>query len=348
MLRIIPLQSWIKAVMLTAVLIFYTGCATDRAVISQANQVHSSLEPAVMEDEVLTNYLNEVGQRIVDVAQELSRQGYAPRGHQREGGEWMFGPQVRFHLVNSSTLNAFTTGGEHMYIYNELFQTARSEDELAGVMAHEYAHVYARHVHRGMNRQLGALAAAAALGGAGYLAGGEERGSQYAGIGAGAGLMVAQFANMGFTRSDEREADDYGFAFYTRAGWDPESFADFFQQMIEKGYDKTPEFMSTHPTLASRVEANQRRIEELPPNAESWRRPPVAGPKRFKELQARAARLGKDLPDDTTLSGTQELLRALPRSCITPMADPPDAVEARERLVERANAAQAQQQAQRR
>ena len=343
MFSYIQARQWLAAMVLTMSLVLLGGCATDRAVISQANQVHSAIEPAVMEDEVLNNYLNEVGQRIIEVAQELSRQGYAPRGHYRDGGDWMFGQDMRFHMVNSKTLNAFTTGGEHMYIYNELFQTARSEDELAAVMAHEYAHVYARHVHRGMNRQLGALAAAAALGGAGYLAGGEERGTQYASVGAGAGLMVAQFANMGFTRSDEREADDYGFAFYTRAGWDPEKFTDFFQQMIEKGYDKTPEFMSTHPTLASRVEANQKRIEQLPPNAESWRRPPVAGPKRFKELQARAARLGKDLPDDTTLTGTQELLRALPRSCIAPDADPPDAIEARERLVERANAAQAQQ-----
>jgi len=46
---------------------------------------------------------------------------------------------LQVHLVNSKTLNAFTTGGNHMYIYNQLFQEARSEDELAGVMSHEYA-----------------------------------------------------------------------------------------------------------------------------------------------------------------------------------------------------------------
>jgi predicted Zn-dependent protease len=325
-----------------------TGCATDRAVIGQAQQVHGSIEPAVMEDEVLNNYLTEVGNRIIEVAHEMSRQGYGPPAHFRDRQEWMFGPQMRFHLVNSGTINAFTTGGEHMYIYNELLQTARTEDELAAVMAHEYAHVYARHVHKGMNRQLGALATAAALGGAGYLVGGEERGQQYAGLGAGAGLLVAQFANMGFTRSDEREADEIGFAFYTRAGWDPERFADFFRQMIEKGYDKTPEYLSSHPTLSSRVEDSEQRVERLPPEAEGWRRPPVASQKRFEEIKARAAKLGKTLPDDRTIAASQELLQALPRSCIAPEADPPDAVEARERIVERADQAQQQQQQARR
>ena len=46
---------------------------------------------------------------------------------------------------------------------------------------------------------------------------------------------------MGYTRGDEAQADELGFAFYTRAGWDPNHFADFFQQMIDLGYDKTPE-----------------------------------------------------------------------------------------------------------
>src|SRR3954466_1871221 len=136
----------------------------------------------------------------------------------------MFGKEMKFHFVNSKTLNAFTTGGEHMYIYTQLFETARTEDELAAVMAHEYGHVYARHVAKGMNRQYTALAAAAALGGAGYLAGGKARAPDCPALGAGGGAALGIFLNMGFPRQDEAEADKLGFDFYTHAGWDPQQF----------------------------------------------------------------------------------------------------------------------------
>src|SRR3712207_9596813 len=83
-------------------------------------------------------------------------------------------------------MNAFTTGGEYMYIYTELFRQCRSEDEIAAVMAHEFAHVYARHVHQGMKRQYAVLGAVAAGGALGYAAGGRESGGKYASLGSGA------------------------------------------------------------------------------------------------------------------------------------------------------------------
>ena len=317
------------------------GCATDRQVISQAAGMHNQLEPAVIEDAELAGYLQEVGNRIIATAQDLSRQGYGPKSHRKEESGWMFGQDMKFHFVNSETLNAFTTGGNHMYIYTQLFEECKTEDELAAVMAHEFAHIYARHVSKGMDRQYTALAAAAALGGAGYLAGGDDKGAEYATYGAVGGLALGQFVNMGFTRSDENEADDLGFAFYTRAGWDPERFGDFFQSMIDKGLDTTPEMMSNHPSLKNRVAETQQRVKDLPRDAEQWRRPPVADGARFKQLQARAAKLGESLPNDQTLAGSQQLLQALPRSCVSPV-DPPDAQQARKRIVEQAQEAQKQ------
>ena len=92
----------------------------------------------------------------------------APKSHTKGGDNaWMFSDEMRFHFVNSKTLNAFTTGGNHMYIYTALFQQCESEDELAAVVAHEYAHVYCRHVQQGMNRQYAILGAAAGAGVAG-------------------------------------------------------------------------------------------------------------------------------------------------------------------------------------
>ena len=325
--------------------LFAGGCASDAQVMQAASGMHQQLEPAVIEDPELANYLQSIGERIISSAKELSQQGYGPKSHKSSEANWMFGDKMKFHFVNSKTLNAFTTGGEHMYIYTPLFMQARSEDELAAVMAHEYAHIYARHVGKGMNRQYGAMAAAAALAGAGYLYGGDEKGGQYAALGATAGMAGGQFINMGFTRKDENEADDLGFNFYTRAGWDPDKFDDFFQQMIDKGMDTTPEMMSDHPSLKNRVVETKERVKKLPPTAPSWRRPPVVTPERFKQLQARAAELGKTLPSDTSLEGSQQLLAALPRSCVSPVVQP-DEKKAREDLAAKAEAAQKQQAAQ--
>jgi predicted Zn-dependent protease len=257
----------------------------------------------------------------------------------------MFGSDMKFHFVNSKTVNAFTTGGNHMYVYNALFQMCKNEEELAAVMAHEYGHVYARHVAKGINRQYAALAAAAALGGAGYLAGGQEHGAHYAALGATAGMAGGQFINMGFTRGDEEEADKLGFAFYTHAGWDPAKFDEFFKDMIAAGYDKTPAIASDHPTLASRVDNVQKWVKDLPPAAESWRKPPVASDAEFERLKARAAQLAKTTPDDSTLQNSQQLLAALPRSCIIPYTTQ-DEVKARQAIAARAEQVQQQQQQQ--
>jgi predicted Zn-dependent protease len=158
----------IAFVSIVSLLLVAGGCATDRKVIAQADDIHTGLQPAVMDDPDLDAYLQKVGQRIIEAAQEADKEGYGPKSHKSQDNQWMFSNKMEFHFVNSKTLNAFTTGGEHMYIYNELFQECQSEDELAAVMAHEYGHVYARHVEKGMNRQVGtSVATGAAAVGAG-------------------------------------------------------------------------------------------------------------------------------------------------------------------------------------
>ena len=182
----------------------------------------------------------------------------------------MFSDDLRFHLVASDTLNAFTTGGEHMYVYTQLLANCRSEDELAAVVAHEYAHVYGRHVHKGMNRQyavLGGAVAAAILGH--ELA--EENKEEWAAISGTLALYAGQFLSLGFTRDDEAEADQLGFDFYVRAGWDPARFGDFFQNLADQGYDEESDTFSDHPTLRSRVAAAQSRAAGLSPQAAAWR-----------------------------------------------------------------------------
>jgi predicted Zn-dependent protease len=326
------------SVALAAALVVSAGCATDNTVKLQANQMDTTLKPAEMNDAVLNEYLQSVGNRILAAARELDAQHQGPETHfSSENSQWMFGQNMQFHFVNSKNLNAFTTGGDHMYIYNELFQECKDENELAAVMSHEYAHVYSRHVAKGMNRQMVLQGATLGAAGLGYALGGQVNGAQYASYAAKATGLSGQFFNNGYTRQDEAQADEWGFNFYTRAGWDPKHFGDFFQYMIDKGYDKTPELLSDHPTLKSRVEEAKARAKNLPPSAASWRKPPIANAQRFSELKARANDIARRTPDDKSLANSQQLLAALPRSCIMPI-DPPEVVHARRAIVAREQA----------
>ncbi len=311
-------------------LLLVVGCASDKQVISQANDAHSEIKPAVITDPVLDGYLQQIGDRIVSVAREMDAQGYGPKAHKNADSSWMF-EGVQFHMVNSPTLNAFTTGGQHVYLYSELFITSKSEDEFAAVVAHEFAHIYGRHVQKGMNRQYMVLAGAAAAAVGGAAVAGEDNRMTGAAVGAGVGLAAGQFLGLGFTRDDEDEADKLGFQFYVRAGYDPAKFPDFFRQMIEKGHDTSPEITSSHPKLSNRVKNAERRVSELPPNASQWRKPQVVGPQRFVQLQNRAKSYAAKVPKDKTLQAAQLMLAAFP-SCVAP-EDLPNQKKAQEELL---------------
>jgi len=309
------------------------GCAvSDRQIIDQADSAHSGLKPAVMTDSELAGYIQAVGDRIVDAAKEADRNKISPKTHfQDEDRTWMFSNRMQFHFVNSKTLNAFTTGGEHMYVYTELFQLCKDENDLAAVMSHEYAHVYCRHVQKGTQRQYAIIGGALAAGAAGAVAGGKEHYAEYGTAAGGAALAAGQLVGTQVTRGDEAQADEFGFYFYTHAGWDPQLFGRFFQLMIDKGYDKGVAFLSDHPTLASRVQTAKERAANLKADERNLQRPPVADAAKFKSLQVRAARLAKTMPDDASLAKSQELLQALPRSCLTP-AIQADQVAAQKKL----------------
>jgi predicted Zn-dependent protease len=323
----------IRPFAIVAVLFLVGGCAVpDAQVISNANQFQTQLAPAEINDPQLASYLQQVGDRIVDAARQFDAEHVGPPAHFKSENSWMFSNQMKFYFVNSKTVNAFTTGGTQMYVYNALFQMCKSEEELAAVMAHEYAHVYCRHVAKGQSRQLATLATAALVGGAaGYALGGKEHGAEYAAAGAGVGAAGGQFVNMGFTRGDEEQADEYGFKFYTRAGWDPRHFGDFFKAMIAAGYDKTPELLSDHPTLRNRVDHINQWIKDLGANVDQYVKGPIADASRFQELQARATQVAKSTPDDTKIQNAAQLAAALPHSCVMP-AEPEESKVARQAI----------------
>lgn len=307
-----------------------TGCASDKAVIAQAAEAHKEIQPAVIEDPQLAAYVQKVGDRVVDVARQLSRQGFGQKGG--EDNSWMF-QDIRFHLVNSKTLNAFTTGGQHVYLYSELMRNCATEDEFAAVVGHEFAHIYRRHVHNGMNRQYAILGVAAAAAAGGAVIADEKNRATWAGGAGGLALVGGQLIGLGYSRGDEADADHYGFEFYIRAGWDPQQFGNFFKTLADKGGDSGPGFLSSHPTLSSRVEAAKKRAANLPEGAEQWRRPNVVSQAEFDRLKQRTVAVGARMPSDASLEQAQRVLAAFP-SCLAPQETPAQAKARRELLQE--------------
>ncbi len=314
------------------------GCSvSDRSVIEKAQGFDDGIKPAEIREPTIDDYFQKIGTRIVQAARESDAAKWGPKSHfvKGEDEEWMF-KGIQFHLVNSKTLNAFTTGGTHVYIYNELMQLCKNENELAAVMSHEFGHIYCRHVQAGQKRQYRIMAAALGLGAVGYVAGGKEKGAEYGAAAFGAGSTVGNYFGMGFTREDEAQADQTGFHFYCLAGWDPNAFGDFFQTMIDKGYDTTPEKASDHPTLASRVKIAHERAAKLPDlgaHPERLRRSEVATPSQFDRYKALARDAGKRTPDDKSLAKMQQLLTAMPRSCLTPIV-PDDQTAAQQQIIQ--------------
>jgi predicted Zn-dependent protease len=112
----------------TATLAGGTGCANDARVLAQAEQAHGELSKAVVTDPEMAGYIQEVGDRLVSTAARLNADGRLKAAKKSsEQNDWMFSDAMRFHFVNSTTLNAFTTGGEHMYLYTELLRRSRNE-----------------------------------------------------------------------------------------------------------------------------------------------------------------------------------------------------------------------------
>jgi predicted Zn-dependent protease len=323
-------RSFALAALLSAWLVA-GGCASDKATITKAAAANNQLAPAIITDPALAAYIQQVGNRIVASAKWYDAKGEGPKTHKGDNA-WMFTDRMKFHLVNSKTINAFTTGGEHMYVYTALFQMCQTEDELAAVMSHEFAHVYSRHVQKGTDRQTGMTVFAYGAAGAGYLYGGSQNGAAYADKAKSGAASLAKFAGLSFTRDDEAQADEWGFKFYAHAGWDPDHFGDFFQRMITAGFETKNGYTSDHPTLKSRVEAAKK-------NAAAWdaahpgvstKLTPIADPARFAQIKQQAAAICAAMPDDSQTKQAQQLLASF-SSCVAPV-DQPEQVEAKKDL----------------
>ena len=155
--------------------------------------------------------------------------------------------QYEFTPVNVKEINAFALPGGPMFINRGMIESAHTEGEVAGVMAHELAHVLLRHgtanATKAQKFQIGALA--------GAIAG--------AIVGGGLGQVISQGSQFGlgtwmlkYSREYEQQADILGVQMMARAGYDPRDLARVFETIEKQGGSGAPQWMSDHPNPGNR------------------------------------------------------------------------------------------------
>jgi predicted Zn-dependent protease len=165
-----------------------------------------------------------------------------------------------FNLVEDKQVNAWCMPGGKVVVYTGMLPVAQNEDGLAVVMGHEIAHAIAEHgnerMSQGLIAQLGGVALSEAL--AARPAATKELWMSVYGAGAQYGAILP------YSRMQESEADHLGLVFMAMAGYDPNHAATFWQRMsTQKGGKGQPEFFSTHPSDATRIDNIKRLIPEV-------------------------------------------------------------------------------------
>jgi len=243
-----------------------------------SQQVEASSK--LITDPTITEYINRIGQNLVRNSDS----------------------QVPFTIkvLDSDDVNAFALPGGFFYVNSGLILAADNEAELAGVMAHEIAHVAACHVARENTRgQLMNLASIPLIfvgGGIGYAV------RNAVGIGVPLGFLK-------FSRGFETEADYLGVEYLYKAGYDPQAFTAFFEkvQALEKKKPGTlAKAFDTHPQTPDRLAKSQQEIQTLLPAEAQYK----LDTSEFQDVKARLAELQKRLKIRDEQPGRPTLRRA--------------------------------------
>lgn len=221
---------------------------SDEARIGRAIMRNIRMSGQIVEDPQITEYINEIGHRIA--------------AHANDGDH-----SFTFFVVDDPNINAFALPGGYVGVHTGLLDATRSEDELAGVLAHEVAHVTQRHIARAVhaNQRQSILSTAIMLGAilAGAAGGGGD--AMQGAIAIAQGTAVQQQIN--FTRSNEYEADRVGISALADAGFNPDGMASFFEVISSDTRPveaRVPEFLRTHPVSSARIAEARGRARDYP------------------------------------------------------------------------------------
>ena len=203
----------------------------------------------VVEDPLIIEYINEIGSKVAAQTNE---------------GDHDF----TFFVIEDPRINAFALPGGYVGVHTGLLEATRSEDELAGVLAHEVAHITQRHIARAIhaNSRQSLISTAIMLGAILVGVVGGDSDVIQAGVAVAQGTAAQQQIN--FTRANEYEADRVGISALADAGFDPYGMASFFDVMSRQTSrapdERTPEFLLTHPVTSARIAEARSRARNYP------------------------------------------------------------------------------------
>jgi len=206
----------------------------DEIAIGRETQAQMRKKLAAFTDDGVTSYLRDVARRLVQVA---------------PGPKYPYS----FSIANYREINAFALPGGPVWVHRGVLHSATSESQVAGVLAHEIAHIAQRHAAGQLTKitltNFGLGVVGALLGNSGG-----------AGTAQVAARLLANGAFLKFSRDDELEADRVGLQMLTRAGWDARGMVELFE-IIRKEADRDPMkvevLLSSHPSPRDRIAALQ-------------------------------------------------------------------------------------------
>ena len=219
---------------------------TDDVKVGRQAAAEVEQQMPILNDNEATSYVSRVGQRLVNsIPSEFQHPEF----------------QYYFKIVNARDINAFALPGGPMYVNRGMIEAAHSEGEMAGVMAHELAHVFLRHgtAQASKAQKYGLLAGILGIGGQ-IIGGPAGAAAQIAGQGVGVYFLK-------FSREYETEADIMGAQVMARAGYDPRDLANMFKTIEQQSGGGGGGFLSDHPSPRDRYarinqEAQYLRVSE--------------------------------------------------------------------------------------
>ena len=206
------------------------------------------LQVPFVDDPELDTYLNTLGNRLVANSDTPSQ-------------------HFTFFIVKDNAINAFAAPGGFIGTHSALILAARNESELAGVLAHEIAHVTQKHLVRAYDSASRmSLPTAAAILAAILIGTQSSEAGQAAIMSVQAGSIQQQ---INFTRANETEADNIGMQILARSEFDPRGMPDFFERLYQSTRyygDGLPPFLSTHPVTTDRIAESMARADQVRPH----------------------------------------------------------------------------------
>lgn len=203
-------------------------------------------EPSYVDDPDSLDYLNRLGSRLVAASASPTA-------------------ECTFFLIRDPTVNAFAMFGGFIGVNTGTILVSQAESELAGVLAHEIAHVIQNHLARQVAREKQSSIATMIAMAVGVLA--ARANSQVASAAIASAQAGSVQAQLAYSRDFEREADRVGYQALTQAGYDGHGMADFFARLQQAGrlYDNNaPVYMRSHPLTIERLSDLQNRAEAGP------------------------------------------------------------------------------------